>query len=236
MEAQNVAPASLTEAAPQQGTPEVVAAAVQAAPQQTTVRNLDDDENFRRYKSTMDRQLAAQRAEAEALRRETEELRRLAMRNLDPEEQAELRTRQLQTELERERQARMTMEMEHSRRQALEDMSRTYGVPIEKLLDAETPADAYERILKEKTTSQRTLEQRLAQIEADLVAKKNAEAVTPVGIASMPSSSDAAFQQRYNEAVWHGSSAASDKVRREAEAAGIKIDVMYPLKNRKRAS
>lgn len=235
MEAQNVAPASVVAAEPQQGTPAVVAAATQAQPQ-PIVRNLDEDENFRRYKSTMDRQLAAQKAEAEALRRETEQLRQLAMRNLEPEEQAELRTRQLQGELERERQARMAIEMEASRRQALEDMSRTYGVPIEKLLDAETPADAYERILKEKTASQRTLEERLAQIEADIAAKKNAEAVTPVGIASLSSSSDAALQQRYNEAVWKGSSAASDRVRREAEAAGIKLDVMYPLKNRKRAS
>jgi membrane protein involved in colicin uptake len=184
----------------------------------------------------MDRQLAAQRAEAEALRRETEQLRQLAMRNLDPEEQAEMRTRQLQGELERERQARQAIELEQSRRTALEDMSRTYGVPIEKLIDAESPADAYERILKVRAESQRTLEQRLAQIEADIAAKNAAAAVTPVGIASLPSSSDAAFQQRYNEAVWGGSSAASDRVRREAESAGIKIDVMYPLKNRKRTS
>lgn len=235
MEAQNAAPASQTEAVTQQGTPAVVGAATQAAPQ-PAVRNLDDDENFRRYKSTMDRQLAAQRAEAEALRRETEQLRQLAMRHLDPDEQAEMRTRQLQSELERERQARQAIEMEQSRRSALEDMSRTYGVPIEKLLDADSPADAYERILKEKTNEQKTLAERLAQIEADIAAKKNAEAVTPVGIASLPSSSDAAFQQRYNEAVYAGSSAASDKVRREAEAAGIKLDLLYPLKHRKRTS
>lgn len=190
--------------------------------------NLDDIPDFRNYKATMERKVSetARQYEARLAQQqgELEEVRRLAVANLDPDQQQEYATRSMQRELQNERKQREALEMSIAREAALRDMSVRYGVPVEDIADAQTPVEAYERILNKQVAERQSIAARLAQIEQDIAARSASASVAVVAGESISNSSGASLQQRYDNAVRGRNAPEMDKILREAEAAGATID------------
>lgn len=158
-------PTSQTTSAPQQES------APSAAGSQSTDSsgkiNLFESQEFRNYQAQMTRQVqAAQAAAAEAQRRAEE----TAMAQMDDYEKAVYRAQRAEAEIQQYRQNFEQQQLLMTRQQRITETSQRYGVPVERLKDAQTPQEMWEAVAEhlkgEATRASVVREQAIRQREA----------------------------------------------------------------------
>lgn len=143
--------------------------------------DLDNDPRFRKWKSEMDRQLARERKEREEQDRRYQQMLAQQRKELRDKQLSEMDDyERVKFELEEERQEKayayqrlQQVEAEAAKRQALNEVSQTMGVPMDALMEAEDLNDAWRRAAYYR---QHQEQQRAAEAAKEAQAKAQARA------------------------------------------------------------
>lgn len=214
-------------------------AEVVSAKTETKPVNLDELPEFRKFKSKIDKDRAKERQQLEArlaqMEKQAQQFRRLAEQNLSPTELRTIQEQDYKSELEQERAARAELEMMIARQSALTDLSTKYGVPLEDLEDAESPAEAYQRILDKKTSDFEAMNARMAKLEQDMQARMAATSATPVigGDTTGSGAGGGSLQRQYDEAALERNTKKMEEVIALAMREGFKLDKLAVFSKKK---
>jgi len=192
--------------------------------------NLDDLPEFRGYKATMERKLADQRKQQEALTaREREwqsrfdELERKFVEKLPQPERAEWERSKLTQERDQWRTGYAQVIEHLNRVSQVEELSSRYGVPQAELLEAAEPIQAFERIAASQKQRIDEMTAQMAKLQRQLQARDAADdEIVDLGAGS--SGGGNSLQKQYDTAAKRGDVSVMDRVILEAARRNVKID------------
>jgi hypothetical protein len=192
--------------------------------------NLDELQEFRSYKSTMEQKLAKQRQELEAQKaRDTEwqsryaDLERRFIEKLPQQERDSWERQRIEAERDQWRNG-YSQVIEHLNRVSqVEQLAQQYGVDQTSLLEAPEPIKAFEIIAESQRARIEELRAETEKLRRQIEARGYAgEEIVDLG--SGGSSQASSLQQLYNAAAKKGDVATMDKVVIDASKRGVKLD------------
>lgn len=190
--------------------------------------NLDDFEDFRKYKSSVDKRQAQLKAEFEQreaqYRQQLDTMQKQLAELMPPEKRAAWEQQQLAAERDQYKQGYEQVYEHIQRIQQLEDLSKRYGIDAVDLMEAQAPIDAFELIAQRQ-------QERIAQQEAELAKfRKSVQARIDAGeeVVDLGSPSGVSrqgdLQRRYNEAAKQRDGAAMDRIALEAMKSNVTLN------------
>lgn len=182
---------------------------------------------FRKYQSESDRRIAQMRQEHQTQLAEMEKrLEEVQMRGMDSGEKERYLAQKREREAGKTQGELTQLRNELARRDYLAEVNQRYGVPMQELVEAANPQEVQERVVeyvtKREAEKVKTMEQRLADLEALVRQSSPNNAVdTGGGGSQAPDTELDALKQRYNEAMTRFDSIEVQRIMREAQAEGI---------------
>ena len=198
----------------------------QAVPSSPDLSSLDLTAlpQFRKYQSTIDRQLAeSKQAHERQLRELQERLDETAVSKLDDFGKLEYRSKRKDDELTQTRAKLQAMEAESERMRYLQDVIEEHGVPISALKEAASPFEVNELVVKHIRTEAAkqiaTFETRLRELEA----QQRGESNTVDTGTGQPTGPIGELRARYMAAKKAKSTVQMAQVKREALQQGFEL-------------
>jgi hypothetical protein len=114
----------------------------------------------------------------------------------------------------------------YGRQDMLANLSKTHGIPLDDLADVEEPAQAYEKIVGHQAQTLAGLQKQLAELTAKINGQAAVAAIPPMDQgAGAATTTQAQYQQRYDEAMRGRNTKLADQIQFEAIDKGIDLDL-----------
>lgn len=190
--------------------------------------------DFNGLRSSMDKRVSAteQRYQQQlrdaqaAAQSQVAQLQQLLAPHLNDGMKRDLANFETQQQMQRLQQENQALRAYYGRQDMLAQLSSKHGIPLEDLADVEDPSQAYEKIVGHQASTLAGLQKQLAELTAKINGQTAAAALPAPDLGGGgQTTTQADYQQRYDQAMRGRNTREADRIQLEAIDRGVDLDL-----------